>query len=518
MTNLQQIKDVSKETPKMTGAARESNDIVKAVLNSEWLKNEVLESNLNLTKLDNTKVDVKVTDIIKAINSLIPSTSVLTSGQRGTKLQNSNLTLEDGTVIKTGQFNMRSENVAYLQLWLGVDADGFWWTWTSGAAASLGIAETRIENHVEKNINTGSISATIEAINRENFFDDFVKVHGKELALKYQNIYKIFNLRYGTLNDCTLDLSKTRYNISYTSEITNKQESISIYIPSMQNADKNINITKFMKEIKDKVEKKEFELENEALTKSVNEWVKNIEISKFSPLIQEYLKYQKFTKNNDTKLDFKPRYGVWSDVGMVVEGNILKVTYIDTNGVEKPITQLKLEDISTNKVFDPVKFVQTFTEKDLDNRSRRRKITMLTNDIKKKWDTLDGFRVPVVAMRESVEFTGAIKLARNLVKIIENFNASSNVDLDTNTLTAFKNKIEYTEANNSYAIRYRRFVDWLNKVFTMGDAAKMRKDYANVMDDLTVKQKYKTYFVAAGKEWEFDDYVEKFKLLAPNYI
>jgi hypothetical protein len=95
MTEIKEIKDLAKETVKVSPLKiEERNLLVSTKKIDEAYKKKVLDSTLNLETTDGKKADFVVSDIIKAINTLMPANdTLLKSNQRVFKLATSSLTI-----------------------------------------------------------------------------------------------------------------------------------------------------------------------------------------------------------------------------------------------------------------------------------------------------------------------------------------------------------------------------------------------------------------------------------------
>lgn len=344
--NQQNVETAAKEAVKFTKIEERSAKVEQ--FTTQDMRQEILKSKMTLKDENNEDVKVKTSDLVSAIIKDIWLTETNTSGQILQRVNGMEIKIGD-TTLKPWQFTVGSTNVAYIQIALGADPDGYFGRDTLIAAKSMDMVDT-VSNASNTPENIGEVS--INFLAQENIYDDFWIE-----ADKYDKTYKIFNAD-GTIKG--LSISNGIVKMSYCYNIgQNLYNPILIRVSDIQNTNKNIDIGKFVLEIKNAIVKNEAKLYKNMLVESIQEWVKNVPISKFGYAQFDYIKANGWYTNGNM-IDFAP--ADINSTGMKVEWDNLVVTY-GTSGLTA--AKLDINKISTDHKFDQAKFVAELQKQSL---------------------------------------------------------------------------------------------------------------------------------------------------------
>lgn len=343
--NQQAVETAAKEVVKLTSA--ESRSLKVEQFTEKSMRKEILNSEMTLKDKTDKNVEVKTSDLISAIIKDIWLTKNNTSGQILQRVNSMEIKIGN-IVLKPWQFTAGSTNVAYIQIALGADPDGYFGRDTLIAAKSMDMVDT-VNNASNTPENIGEIS--INMLSQENFYDDFITLLGQEAADKYKDVYKLFNINWVISSIKINNVMKTVTMEYCYSVANNSYNTISVRIQDIQNPNRNIDKAKFVQEIVKAINKNEARLNYTQLKASIEKWVKNVPINKFDSVQLDYIKTYGWYTNE--VIDFAP--ADVNSTGMKVEWDNLVVTYGTTNLTPVRIDISKIK--TANNTFDQAKFV-----------------------------------------------------------------------------------------------------------------------------------------------------------------
>lgn len=453
---------------------RSSNDVV------ENAKKTILD----IKAKDWTTIKINAETLMKEIANWV----ALAEGTNyKIKLNNANIVI-NGKQIDNSQFWRGSELMAFLQVaaWSNLVPDGKFWRETAAAFSSqLSKVETK-QNQPKMNFETVGVNE----INTHNFYSEFVWLFGAANAKLYKDTYKAFNATKGTLN-CT-NYNGQDVNMSYTSIYKSKPEAISFKLADIQKADLNIDNEKLMNKVKSMIENNENKLKLESWKESVIDWIEDVQVSSFSPFIQEYIKWKWWTAG--WEIDFNP-WKLWS--GMVVSNGLLTI-----NLPWKINVSLKLSDVQTNNKFDQNKFVSELTKT----------ITPLAKEWKKEQyaNQYNGLKSSVSALTSNLSTD---YIASTKARIVSLENLSNQIKVDKNV--SWTDLIKEIDARKSLLKTRLSYLEMKER-----DEAKVRwfEQFLNVKAPKTAWDKMKFDNEVNAKKGEYKIFRDNFNDRVKTYV